>query len=183
MSGFLAHAHDAAFPAEGECAGRAPPAAGRRPACRSASGSRRREEWKPARNWSCDCRALSRTGPTVGRLSTTETMTEPETSEGIRLPISAMNGLSAMRSGYLTSRRASRRPLARAVVTYCLCSSSRRLARNRRIIAAVPAVPMTTVGTIRCARIDSALATLQGWPIYSGAISPPTDRPNQRLAK
>src|SRR5690606_13004773 len=98
---------------------------------------------KADRNWSCDCSALRSTGPTVGRLSTTETMTEPDTSEGIRLPMSAMKGLSAILSGYLTSSFPSLIPFARAVVTYCRCSSSSRLALSRRIIAAVPDVPIT----------------------------------------
>jgi hypothetical protein len=34
------------------------------------------------------------------------------------------------------------------VTTYCLASSSRRLARIRRIIAAVPPNPITRVGTM-----------------------------------
>ena len=35
---------------------------------------------------------------------TTETITEPETSCGIRFPMSATNGFNAMRNGYLTIR-------------------------------------------------------------------------------
>lgn len=136
---------------------------------------------KPDRNWSWDCSAETRTGPTVGRLITTETITDPDTIDGIRLPISAMNGLMAIRSGYLTRSWLSFSPLARPVVTYCRCSSSRRFARKRRIMAAVPEVPMTMVGTIRCASTDMALSKLQGWSMYCGSMSPPTDRPNQRL--
>src|SRR5438067_3605476 len=40
-------------------------------------------------------------------------------------------------------------PLARAVTTYCFCSSSSRLARSRRIIAAVPEVQKQYVVTDR----------------------------------
>ncbi len=66
---------------------------------------------------SCDCSALSSIGPVVGSDSTTETIAAPETICGSRLPMSAMNGLSAMRSGYLISARPGGSPLARAVVT------------------------------------------------------------------
>ena len=48
--------------------------------------------------------------------------------------MSAMNGLSAMRSGYFTSSPPGGRPLAVAVTTYCFCSSSSRFARSRRIM-------------------------------------------------
>ena len=92
-------------------------------------------------------------------------------------PISEMNGLSAMRSGYLNSTLNGCRPLARAVTTYCFCSSSSRLARSRRIIAAVPAVPMTMTGIHRCASTDSALPQLHGLSTYIGSISPPIEMP------
>ena len=93
-------------------------------------------------------------GPVVGSDMTCETMTAPETSSGNSVPISAMNGLSDMRSGYLSSSRPGGSPLARAVTTYCLCSSSSRLARSRRIMAAVPELPITSVGISRCWRIE-----------------------------
>src|SRR3546814_1958061 len=40
-------------------------------------------------------------------------------------------------------------PLARAVTKYCFCISSSMLARSRRIIAAVPAEPITSIGIHR----------------------------------
>src|SRR5437868_5320302 len=70
----------------------------------------------------------------------------PEITCGSSEPISEMNGLSAIRKGYLNSVLSGRRPLARAVTTYCFCNSSSRLARNLRIMLAVPAVPMTMTG-------------------------------------
>ena len=78
--------------------------------------------------------------------------------------MSEMKKLSAMRSGYLTSALKGCRPLARAVTTYCFCSSSSRLARSRRIMPAVPAVPMIMTGIHRCSRIDLTLAQLIGSP-------------------
>ena len=86
----------------------------------------------------------------------------PEMIAGRIEPISEMKKLSDMRSGYLTSALNGCRPLARAVTTYCFCSSSSRLARSRRIMPAVPAVPMMITGIHRCARIDCALAQLIG---------------------
>ena len=64
---------------------------------------------------SCVCRARTRIGPVVGSDSTTETSAEPEMNSGRRLPMSAMNGLSAIRSGYFTSALPGGRPLAWAV--------------------------------------------------------------------
>ncbi len=63
--------------------------------------------------------ASSSIGPVVGSDMTTETTTAPETTSGSSEPMSAMKGLSDMRSGYFTSRRPGDRPLARPVVTYC----------------------------------------------------------------
>ena len=94
-----------------------------------------------------------------------------------------MNGFSDMRSGYLTSSRNAGIPLARAVTTYCFCSSSSRFARSRRIIAAVPEVPMTITGIHRCSRTERAFAQLQGSPRNSGAMMPPIESPNPTLAK
>lgn len=48
---------------------------------------------------------------------------------------------------------------------------------------AVPAVPMTMTGMIRCSAIDLALAQLIGASRYSGAIRCPMDVPNHWLAK
>ena len=72
---------------------------------------------EPARYMSWVCSARSSIGPVVGSESTIETTAAPEIIEGSRLPMSAMNGLSAMRSGYLHSARNGGRPLALAVVT------------------------------------------------------------------
>ncbi len=77
--------------------------------------------------------------------------------------MSAMKGFSEIRSGYLISSFSGERPLARPVTTYCRFSSSSRLARSRRIMPAVPLVPMTITGTTMCERIEPILPQLQGW--------------------
>src|SRR5262249_49477393 len=59
----------------------------------------------PARYWSWLRSASSSIGPEVCSESTTATIAEPEITDGSRLPMSAMKGLSDMRSGYFTSRR------------------------------------------------------------------------------
>ena len=69
------------------------------------------------------------------------------------------------------------------VTTYCFCNSSNKLARKRRIMPAVPDVPITTTGIHKCSRTDSTLSRLQGWFMYSSAISPPMDVPNVTFAK
>jgi len=88
-----------------------------------------------------------------------------------------------MRSGYFISVLNGCRPLARAVTTYCFCSSSSRLARSLRIMLAVPAVPTMMTGIQRCSRIDFALAQLIGWLRYCWSMRWPTEVPNQILAK
>src|SRR5207244_2678461 len=55
---------------------------------------------EPARYWSWLLSASSSIGPEVCSESTTATIAEPEITLGSRLPMSAMNGLSDMRSGY-----------------------------------------------------------------------------------
>src|SRR5690606_3127418 len=117
---------------------------------------------EPARYMSWLRSASSSMGPVVGSDSTTETTAAPEMSSGRSEPMSAMNGLSAMRNGYLTSALTGWSPLARAVVTYCFCSSSRRLARSRRIMPAVRERPSTIVGSQRCSSTERNFATLQG---------------------
>ena len=71
----------------------------------------------PARYMSWLIRDCSSSGPAVGRLSTMATMIEPETRLGSSHAIVEMNGFSAMRTGYFTSRWNSESPFARAVVT------------------------------------------------------------------
>ena len=71
----------------------------------------------PARYMSCDWSDVSRSGPVVGRFSTTEMMIEPETMPGRIQPTVLTNGLRATRTGYLRIRRLSEAPLARAVTT------------------------------------------------------------------
>ena len=129
------------------------------------------------------CSARTSIGPVVGSESTTETMAAPETIWGSRLPMSAMKGLSDIRNGYFTSSRNGGSPFARPVTTYCFCSSSSRLARRRRIIAAVPEVPMTTTGIHRCSSTDRNFAQLIGRSMYSGSINPPIEVPNTTFAK
>ena len=54
-------------------------------------------------------------GDSTSTSSTTETSAEPEMNSGSRLPMSAMNGLSDIRSGYLASAFQGGSPLAFAV--------------------------------------------------------------------
>ena len=115
---------------------------------------------EPARYMSCDFRAAMSNGPVVGSDSTMATISAPEMMAGRSEPMSATKKLRLMRSGYFTSALKGGTPLARAVVTYCFCSSSSRLARMRRIMAAVPEVPITMVGTMRCSIIDQNLPQL-----------------------
>ena len=132
---------------------------------------------EPARYMSWLCSAASNIGPVVCSDITAETITEPDTTCGSRLPMSAMNGLRAILSGYFTRSRPEDSPFARPVTTYCFCNSSRRLARSRRIIPAVPDVPITSTGTQRCSRSDRTLPMVHGWSIYFAAINVPIDVP------
>src|SRR5437016_4775842 len=116
----------------------------------------------PARYMSWLRRASSSIGPVVGRDITTETIAAPEITCGSSEPISEMNGLSAIRKGYLNSVLSGRRPLARAVTTYCFCNSSSRLARNLRIMLAVPAVPMTMTGIQMWAATERTFGQVHG---------------------
>ncbi len=138
---------------------------------------------EPARYMSWLRKASSSIGPVVGSDSTTETTAAPEITCGKSAPMSAMNGLSDMRSGYLISALNGERPLARAVTKYCFCSSSSRLARSRRIMPAVPAAPITKTGIQRCLSTETPLARLQGLSRYCGSINPPIEMPNLTLAK
>src|SRR5262249_44141373 len=72
---------------------------------------------EPAKYMSWLRKASNSIGPVVGSDSTTETMTAPETTCGNKLPISAMNAVTAMRSGYFNNSRPGGRPFARAVTT------------------------------------------------------------------
>ena len=65
-------------------------------------------------------------------------------------------------------------PLARAVTTYGLLSSSSRLLRMILIRLAVPEVPSTTAGTHKCCNTSRAFPILQGASWYSVEIRPPT---------
>ena len=92
-------------------------------------------------------------------------------------------GMRAMRNGYLIRSRNGGSPFARAVTTYCFCSSSSKLARSRRIMPAVPAVPMTMTGIHRCSSTETNFAKLIGRSMYSGSMSPPMEVPKTTLAK
>ena len=61
------------------------------------------------------CSARSSIGPVVGSDITIDTIAAPEMIWGKRLPMSAMNGFSDMRSGYLANAFQGGRPLALAV--------------------------------------------------------------------
>ena len=67
-----------------------------------------------------------------------------------------------MRTGYLNRSRFSPTPLARAVVTYCLPSSSSIMARKVRIMPAVLAMPITSTSTANRGSMSMTLPQLQG---------------------
>ena len=110
----------------------------------------------------------------VGRLNTTAVISAPEINSGNSQPTLLTIGFSARRTGYLNSSRVSARPRDRAVITYCLRSSSSRLARITRISPAVPAVPTTMIGIHRWLTRSSTRATLHGASMNSMENSPPT---------
>ena len=93
------------------------------------------------------------------------------------------SGLMAMRTGYLNSRVRSSTPLERAVITYCLRSSSSIVPRMMRISPPVPAVPTTTIGTGRWVIRSHSFARLNGSVTISGENRPPIVTPNQTLNK
>ncbi len=133
----------------------------------------------PARYMSWLISARNIIGPVVGRLSTTEMIVAPETRPGSTYARPLMNGLSATRTGYFQISARSFIPLARAVTTYGLRSSSSRLARIVRISPAVPAMPRTTTGTHRWRSRSANFARLHGASLYAAENSPPTSTPNQ----
>ena len=122
-------------------------------------------------------------GPVVSSDRTMATTSAPEITAGRMEPMSAMKKLSDMRSGYLSSAFIGGTPLARAVTTYCFCNSSSRLARRRRIMPAVPAVPITMTGMTMCSAIEANFAQLIGWSMNCASIRWPIEVPNQTLAR
>ena len=138
---------------------------------------------EPARYMSWLCKEAISNGPVVGSESTTAVTSAPEMMLGRRLPISDTKKFNAIRKGYLRRSFPGGSPLARPVTTYCFSSSSSRLARRRRIMAAVPEVPITMTGIQRCSSTDINLALLQGWPMNSASMRPPMDVPKYTLAK
>ena len=115
----------------------------------------------PARNMSWPRSDDSSSGPMVGRLSTTATIAPPDTNSGNTHATVLTIGLIATRTGYLNSSRVSSTPLARAVITYCLRSSSSRVARMMRCRPAMPPRPITSTGTGRCPSMSRTRATDQ----------------------
>ena len=113
----------------------------------------------------------------VGRLSTMAVSVSPEMIAGSSPPIELMIGLSATRTGYLNRMARSCMPLERAVITYCLLSSSSSEPRRMRITSAVPAVPITMNGIGRCLSRSTTLPRLQSAAMYSRENSPPGLQP------
>ena len=64
----------------------------------------------PARYMSWLISDCSSSGPVIGRLRTTAVIVAPDTRVGSTQPTVEMNGLSAIRTGYLSSSRFSERP-------------------------------------------------------------------------
>jgi len=93
------------------------------------------------------------------------------------MPMSAMKGFSDRRNGYFASNLNGGTPFARAVRTYCRCNSSNTLARRRRIIPAVPEVPMMTTGIQMCSKTERNFPQDSGASTYSESIRPPMDVP------
>ena len=124
---------------------------------------------------SCAKVASSSVGPSVGKLSTIEIITVPLTSAGSIPPMPLMKGFNAILTGYLTMTLQLGNPFALAVTTYGLDSSSRRLLRSILISPAVPAVPITMDGIIRCESMSITLPMLQGAVRYSPEKIPPTE--------
>ncbi len=123
---------------------------------------------EPARYMSCEMRAPSISGPTMGRFSTTATMVVPEASPASDQPTVPKGfrarALSAEQGQFLC-------PLARAVTTQGFSSSSSRLARMVRISSAAPPVPKTTSRIQMCARRSRTLSHDQAASAYSGEKS------------
>ena len=71
----------------------------------------------PARNMSCAISACSSSGPTVGRLSTSETMMLPGDEYGKQIADGADERVERDAHRVLQMTRRSGRPLARAVTT------------------------------------------------------------------
>jgi hypothetical protein len=113
----------------------------------------------------------------VGRFRTIAVIASPEIIAGSSQPIVLIKGLIAIRTGYLNKSFPSETPLARAVITYCLRSSSKRDPRITRIIPAVPAVPTTTTATHICLNISPIFAKLQAASTYPGEKRPVTGIP------
>jgi hypothetical protein len=114
----------------------------------------------PARYMSWNMSARSRMGPVVGMFMTIATSASPEMMAGSIQPIVLTSGLMATRTGYLNKSLPSGSPLARAVTTYCLFSSSSRVARRTRMRPAVPARPRMTIGTQMWESMFSTLGML-----------------------
>jgi hypothetical protein len=118
--------------------------------------------------------APNSSGPVVGRLSTIEMIVSPLIRPGSSQPTVLKNGLSDIRTGYLSSSFHSGIPLARAVTTYGLYSSSSRFALVTLIRLAVPEMPMINTGNQRWEARSSNLPRFQTASAYSGENSPPT---------
>ncbi|GIQ66181.1 hypothetical protein PACILC2_47490 [Paenibacillus cisolokensis] len=131
----------------------------------------------PARYISWNMSAFKSIGPVVGVFRTIETIASPEISAGSVHPIVLISGLIAMRTGYLNRSLRSSTPLARAVMTYCLESSSSSMPRMTRIRLAVPDKPIMTTGSTRRGSILSTLSMLHGASWNSGENRPVIDTP------
>ena len=88
----------------------------------------------PDKNMSWAINALNKSGPSVGKLITIETIMLPETNVGKRYPSVLITGFRATLNGYFKITLHSLSPFARAVTTYGLRSSSNMFARSTLII-------------------------------------------------
>ena len=91
-----------------------------------------------------------------------EVIVSPESSAGKDMPRLLTNGFNAIRTAWRRTTIRSVSPLDRAVVTKGWPSMSSRLPLMTRIVAAVPAVPMTMMGIHRFFARSRAFAKLHG---------------------
>ena len=105
-----------------------------------------------------------------------ETMADPDTIAGSKVPIVLMMGFRAIRNGYFKINFHSLTPFARAVITYSFSNSSKSKLLYILIIPAVPAVPITITGTGKCFNKSKNFGKLHSTRRYSGENKPPGEK-------
>jgi hypothetical protein len=124
---------------------------------------------KPARNWSWLFSARSRIGPTVGRLSTSDTSTEPEIRCGQEVADIRDEGVERHPEGIFEQRPGRRQALRLGGHVVLLAEFVERFARMRRIMAAVPAEPDDQRRDDQVRQSDWIFGQSQGCPRISAS--------------